>query len=84
MEKAWQSGRICESWVERLGAGHVVPHGTLGQESDERHNELSNVGHPCQDRGLARWLGATQQLDFAILDRDDHHRKIVAMLEKLS
>ena len=23
-EKAWQAGRICDGWVERLGAGHAL------------------------------------------------------------
>ena len=40
MEKAWQVGRICEGCVERLGAGHVVLHGTVGEQPDERHEEL--------------------------------------------
>ena len=35
--EAWQAGRICDGWVERLGAGHVVLHRTVGQESNKRH-----------------------------------------------
>ena len=48
--KASQVGRICDGCVERLGAGHAVLHRTVGQEPDQRHEELSSVGNFYHER----------------------------------
>ena len=57
-----QAERICEGCVERLGAGHVVLHQTVGREPDERHDELTGAGGSCHERGLERRPGATPRL----------------------
>ena len=47
VKKAWQAGRICEGWVERLGAGHVVQHRNLMnamKDSAARETHVMNVG----------------------------------------
>ena len=63
--------------MERLGAGHVVQYLTVGQEPDERHEELTGVGNSCHERGLERRPSARQQLHFALPAYDDHHMESV-------
>ena len=47
---------------------------TVGQEPDERDEELSSFGNSCRQRGLDGRPTAGPQLDFALLAHDDHHR----------
>ena len=49
-----------------IGACRVVLHRTVGQEADERHDELSSVGNSCHEREFARRPGAGQQLNIAL------------------
>ena len=51
----------------------VVLHQTVDQELGERIEELSVVGNSCHEHGLECRHGARPQLDFALLDHDDHH-----------
>ena len=73
--------------MEGLGAGHAVLHRAVGQELDERHEELSSVGNFRHERGLDGRPTSRQQRDLAFLAHDDHPRESVgqplAMLEKV-
>ena len=52
--------------------GRVDLHRTVGQESDERHDELSSVGNSCHKREFARRPGAGQLLSIAHPAHYDH------------
>ena len=70
--KVWEKlGKMDTSKKERLGASHVVLHRIIGQELDERHEEVSGVGNSCHERELHQG----QQLHAALPAQDDNHVK---------